>query len=180
MRIRKIGSIGFPNFYIETKIIRQDGKDVQTNEIGELMLKGPMCMKEYWNNPKATSETIQDGWLHTGDLVRKDEEGYFYVMGRKKDMFISGGENVYPPELEQVIRTLPGVREVAVVGIPDEKWGEVGKAFIVKDDTALSESDLQAHCLKNLAKFKIPKYFVFLDALPKGDSGKILKRKLLE
>jgi fatty-acyl-CoA synthase len=178
--IRKIGSIGFPNFYIDAKVVDAGGKELGANEIGELLLRGPMCMQGYWGNPKATAETIQDGWLHTGDLVRRDEEGYFYVVGRKKDMFISGGENVYPPELEQVIRTLPGVREVAVVGIPDEKWGEVGKAFIVRSVAELSESDLQQHCLKNLAKFKIPKYFVFLPELPKGDSGKILKRKLLE
>ncbi|RYZ77610.1 MAG: AMP-dependent synthetase, partial [Proteobacteria bacterium] len=178
--IRKIGSIGFPNFYIETKIVDAEGKEVAHDQVGELLLKGPMCMKGYWNNDKATAETIQDGWLHTGDLVRKDSEGYFYVVGRKKDMFISGGENVYPPELEQVLRTAPGVREVAVIGVPDEKWGEVGKAFIVGDRSATSEKALQEFCGQNLAKFKIPKYFVFMDELPKGDSGKILKRKLSE
>lgn len=178
--VRKIGSIGFPNFYIEARIVDNNGNELGTNEIGELVLKGPMCMTGYWKNEKATKETLKDGWLHTGDLVRRDEEGFFYVVGRKKDMFISGGENIYPPELEQVIRTLPGVREVAVIGVPDEKWGEVGKAFIVKDREDLSMEELQAHCLKNLAKFKIPKSFVFLSELPKGDSGKILKRKLAE
>ncbi len=178
--IRKIGSIGFPNFYIDAMVVDNQGQEVAANEIGELILKGPMCMQGYWKNPKATAETIKDGWLYTGDLVRCDADGYFYVVGRKKDMFISGGENVYPPELEQVIRSLPGVREVAVVGVPDEKWGEVGKAFVVRDQVQISEQDLKSHCLKNLAKFKIPKYFVFLPELPKGDSGKILKRKLLE
>ncbi|MBK9323037.1 MAG: long-chain fatty acid--CoA ligase [Bdellovibrionaceae bacterium] len=178
--IRKIGSIGFPNFYIDAKVVDNHGHEVAANEIGELILKGPMCMQGYWKNPKATAETIKDGWLYTGDLVRCDTDGYFYVVGRKKDMFISGGENVYPPELEQVIRALPGVREVAVVGVPDDRWGEVGKAFVVRDKVEISESDLLTHCLKNLAKFKIPKYFVFLPELPKGDSGKILKRKLLE
>lgn len=178
--LRKIGSIGFPNFYIETKVVDNEGEELGANEIGELLLKGPMCMAGYWKNEKATKETIKNGWLHTGDLVRRDEEGFFYVVGRKKDMFISGGENVYPPELEQVIRTLPGVREVAVIGVPDEKWGEVGKAFVVKDRADLSADELQAHCMKNLAKFKIPKFFVFLNELPKGDSGKILKRKLAE
>lgn len=176
--LRKIGSIGFPNFYIETKVVDNVGHELGPNEIGELLLKGPMCMAGYWNNQKATQDTIKNGWLHTGDLVRRDEEGYFYVVGRKKDMFISGGENVYPPELEQVIRTLPGVREVAVIGVPDEKWGEVGKAFVVKDREALTESDIQGHCMKNLAKFKIPKFFVFLNELPKGESGKVLKRVL--
>jgi fatty-acyl-CoA synthase len=178
--LRKIGSIGFPNFYIEIRVVDNDGKEVATNEVGELVLKGPMCMAGYWRNEKATRETIRNGWLHTGDLVRRDKDGFVYVVGRKKDMYISGGENVYPPELEQVIRTLPGVREVAVIGVPDEKWGEVGKAFVVKDRPELSIDDLHAHCLKNLAKFKIPKIFVFLDELPKGDSGKILKRKLSE
>ncbi|MBS1969312.1 MAG: long-chain fatty acid--CoA ligase [Bdellovibrionales bacterium] len=178
--LRKIGSIGFPNFYIEIRVVDNDGNEVAANEVGELVLKGPMCMAGYWRNEKATRETIKNGWLHTGDLVRRDEEGFVYVVGRKKDMYISGGENVYPPELEQVIRTLPGVREVAVIGVPDEKWGEVGKAFVVKDRPDLSAEDLHVHCLKNLAKFKIPKFFVFLNELPKGDSGKILKRKLAE
>jgi fatty-acyl-CoA synthase len=178
--IRKIGSIGFPNFYIDAKVVDNEDRELGTDEIGELVLRGAMCMQGYWKNEKATRETIRDGWLHTGDLVRRDHEGYYYVVGRKKDMYISGGENVYPPELEQVIRSLPGIREVAVVGIPDEKWGEVGKAFVVKDHESLTEADIQQHCLKNLAKFKIPKYFVFMPELPKGDSGKILKRKLLE
>jgi fatty-acyl-CoA synthase len=178
--LRKIGSIGFPNFYIEAKVVDNEGRELGPNKIGELILRGPMCMTGYWNNKKATEDTIKNGWLHTGDLVRRDEEGYFYVVGRKKDMFISGGENVYPPELEQVILTLPGVREVAVIGVPDEKWGEVGKAFVVKDHEELTEQDLQGHCSKNLAKFKIPKFFVFLNELPKGESGKILKRVLAE
>lgn len=178
--IRKKGSIGFPNFYIEAKVWTDEGKEAQANEIGELILKGPSCMIGYWNNPSATSNTIQDGWLYTGDLVRKDEEGFFYVVGRKKDMYKSGGENVYPPEIEQVLLQLPAVKEVAVIGIPDEKWGEVGKAFVVKAAATLSESELREHCQKNLAKFKIPKYFTFLAELPKGDSGKILKKNLKE
>lgn len=178
--IRKIGSIGFTNFYTEAKIVDNDDRVLGDNEIGELALRGPMCMNGYWNNEKATKETIKNGWLYTGDLVKRDSEGYYYVVGRKKDMYKSGGENVYPPELEQVLRHLPGVREVAVVGVPDSKWGEVGKAFIVKDNTTLTEDVVNEYCLKNLAKFKIPKYFVFVNDLPKGDSGKVLKRKLLE
>lgn len=178
--IRKIGSIGFPNFYIETKVVDDHGQQVPVNEIGELILKGPSMMSGYWKNEKATKETIKDGWLYTGDLVRQDEEGYVYVVGRKKDMYISGGENVYPPELEQVLRQLNGIREVAVIGVPDEKWGEVGRAYIVKESEAVSEELVKNHCLKNLAKFKIPKYFSFVPELPKGDSGKILKRRLLE
>lgn len=175
--LRKMGSIGFPNFYIDAKVVDDQGKEVPANQIGELILRGPMSMTGYWKNEKATVETIRDGWLHTGDLVRCDEDGYFFVVGRKKDMYISGGENVYPPEIEQVLRQCPGIREVAVVGVADEKWGEVGCAFIVKDN-ALTEDSLKQYCLKNLAKFKIPKHFRFLDTLPKGDSGKILKRAL--
>lgn len=178
--IRKIGSIGFTNFYTDAKIVDNDDRELGDNEIGELALRGPMCMTGYWKNEKATKETIKDGWLYTGDLVRRDSEGYYYVVGRKKDMYKSGGENVYPPELEQVLRHLPGVREVAVIGVPDSKWGEVGKAFIVKDNDSLTEETVSNYCLKNLAKFKIPKYFVFVNDLPKGDSGKILKRKLIE
>jgi len=177
--IRKIGSIGFPNFYIETQVIDEKGNQCGPNQIGELQLKGPMCMMGYWGNPKATEETLQNGWLRTGDLVRFDEEGYFYVVGRIKDMYKSGGENVYPPELEKVIRAYPGVREVAVIGVPDEKWGEVGKAFVVSEgNMALSEAQLLEHCQKNLAKFKIPKYFQFVPDLPKSGSGKILKSSL--
>ena len=182
--IRKIGSIGFPNFYIEIKIMNQD-QEAAPNEVGELWLKGPMCMLGYWNNPKATAETIvQDGWLKTGDLVRRDEDGYVYVVGRMKEMYISGGENVYPAEVEKVLRSLPIVREAAVIGVEDSKWGEVGKAFVTLEETT-SKMDQEAikvqildYCMAHLAKFKIPKYIQFLDSLPKGESGKILKKDL--
>lgn len=175
---RKIGSIGFPNFYLEAQVVNEAGTICGADEIGELVLRGPMCMQGYWKNPKATAETIVDGWLHTGDLVRRDSEGYYFVVGRKKEMYKSGGENVYPAELEKVIRAIPGVREVAVIGIPDEKWGEVGKAFVVREGDSLSEEFLRDQCQKNLARFKVPKYFTFLPELPKGDSGKILKKNL--
>ena len=178
--IRKIGSIGFPNFYIEAKVVDNEGKELRDNEVGELVLRGPMCMQGYWHNDKATQDTIKEGWLYTGDLVRRDPEGYYYVVGRKKDMFISGGENVYPTEIEQILHAHPAVMEVAVIGVPDEKWGEVGKAFLVLNDNKVTVDDIQKYCLQNLAKFKIPKHFVFLNSLPKGDSGKILKKKLTE
>ncbi|MCB9072983.1 MAG: long-chain fatty acid--CoA ligase [Bdellovibrionaceae bacterium] len=178
--IRKIGSIGFPNFYVQTKIMDESGNELKENEIGELWLRGPMCMTGYWHNPKATASTIQDGWLATGDLVYKDAEGYHYIAGRKKDMYKSGGENVYPAELEQVLRRHPGIVEAAVIGVPDEKWGEVGKAFVVSKNKDLTSDDVREYCIKNLAKFKVPKYFEFLDTLPKGDSGKILKRALMD
>lgn len=176
--ISKIGSIGFANFYVETDIIDEQGKSLGPDEIGELVLKGPMCMKGYWNNQQATQDAIKDSWLYTGDLVKKDGEGYHYVVGRKKDMYISGAENVYPPEVEQVLRQIAGVQEAAVIGIPDEKWGEVGKAFIVRENESITEEQILSHCQRNLAKYKIPKKIVFLTALPKGDSGKILKKNL--
>lgn len=177
--LRKIGSIGFPNFYVDVRIVDDEGRDVAAGEIGELILKGPVCTPGYWKNPEATARAIRDGWFHTGDLVRKDDEGYFYVAGRKKDMYISGGENVYPIEIEQCLSALPAVREVAVIGVPDDKWGEVGKVFLaLNPGHDLTVDDVLDHCRKNLAKFKIPKHVAFLPDLPKGDSGKLLKRAL--
>jgi len=174
---KKIGSIGFPNFYVNTRVLKEDGSQCTANEIGELCLNGPMMMSGYWHNEKATRETIIDDWLHTGDLVRFDEDGFYYVVGRKKDMFISGGENIYPAEVEQILSQIPEVREVAVIGVPDKKWGEVGKAFLVTSKPLTPEL-ITEHCLKSLAKFKAPKHFEFRESLPKSDSGKILKRLL--
>jgi fatty-acyl-CoA synthase len=179
--IRKIGSIGFPNFFIETRVVDDDHKDVPPGEVGELILRGNVCTPGYWNNAEATAAAIKNGWFHTGDLVRYDEEGYHYVVGRKKDMFISGGENVYPVEVEQFLRTHPSIHEVAVIGVPDAKWGEVGKAIVsLKRGEVLTADALMRFCEGNLAKFKIPKHVQFVPELPKGDSGKILKRKLKE
>ena len=179
--IRKKGSIGFANFYIETKIVNRQGQTAELEEVGELLLRGPACTPGYWNNEQATKETIQNGWLHTGDLVKCDKDGYFYVVGRKKDMFISGGENVYPAEVEQILRSHPKIHDAAVIGVPDERWGEVGKAFLLlKPGCSLQDSEVFHFCLERQAKFKIPKYFRVVDALPKGDSGKILKRVLKE
>lgn len=176
--IRKMGSIGFPNFYVQVAVKNEQGQDVAVNEVGELWLKGPMCMKGYWRNEEATQATMANAWLKTGDLVRFDEENYFYVVGRKKEMYKSGGENVYPAEVEKVIYQCEGVSEVAVIGVPDEQWGEVGHAFISSKKETLTLERIKAHCVQNLAKFKNPKYITFLPELPKGDSGKILKREL--
>lgn len=178
--VRKMGSIGFPNFYVDVKVVDENGKTLQHNEVGELWLKGPMAMTGYWKNPKGTDETFYEGWLKTGDLVYFDKENYFYVVGRKKDMYKSGGENVYPAELEQVIQQVPWIKEAAVIGVKDDQWGEVGHAFISVKTDYFNEQELRDYCLKNLAKFKNPKYFTKLEELPKGDSGKILKRKLNE
>lgn len=165
----KIGSIGFPNFYVDSKVVNEQDQPVSVGEVGELCLRGPACTPGYWNNPEATAQTIRHGWLHTGDLVRFDDEGFHYVVGRKKDMYISGGENVYPVEVEQYLRSLDGVTEAAVIGVPDQQWGEVGKAFVVfQSGQRLSADELRQTCLAGLAKFKVPKYFQFLTELPKG------------
>lgn len=178
--VRKKGSIGFPNFYIEAKIIREDESECKSNEVGELWLRSPVVTPGYWRNEKETADSITDGFFHTGDLVMKDADGYFYVVDRKKNMFISGGENVYPAEIEKFLYTNDAIKEAAVIGVPDSKWGEAGKAFIVlKKSGELSEEDIIQYCQGNLAKYKIPKYVQFLEELPKTDAGKINKKELL-
>ncbi len=178
--IKKIGSIGRPNFYVHHRIVKEDGTQAAPNEAGELWLQGPMVMPEYWQNSNATKDAFSDDglWFKTGDIVIEDSEKYIYIVDRLKNMFISGAENVYPAEIERVLRQLTEVKECAVIGVKDEKWGEVGKAFIVVEGFH-DESLLRNHCMQNLAKFKVPKYFVFLDELPKADSGKI-DRKFLK
>jgi fatty-acyl-CoA synthase len=175
----KIGSIGRPNFYVQTKIVDEQNKDVPVGSVGELLLKGPMCMESYWKNEEATEKAFLDGWLRTGDLVKKDEDEYYYVVGRKKEMYISGGENVYPAEVEKVLSLHPAVDEVAVLGVQDETWGEAGKAYVVlKKNQSLEKEELTNYCLDKLAKFKIPKHITFMEELPKSDTGKILKKQL--
>lgn len=177
--IRKKGSIGRPNFYVQIRIVDDQGNELPPDTPGELLLKGPMVTPGYWRNPEATAKTIVDGWFHTGDMVRMDTEHYIYVVDRIKNMFISGGENVYPAEIERILLTHPAVSEAAVIGIPDEKWGEVGRAFIaLKPGTACSDAELLEFCKARLAKFKVPKYFSFIEALPKNDTGKINRMAL--
>ncbi len=178
---RKIGSIGFPNFYIDARVVDDADRPLGPDDVGELVLRGPVCTPGYWRNPAATADAIRDGWFHTGDLVRRDEDGFFYVVDRKKDMYKSGGENVYPAEVEQFLRTHAAVREVAVVGVPDEKWGEVGRAYVVVEPgSSLTGEELIGYCVGRLARYKMPKQVVFLDELPRGDSGKVLKKALRE
>ncbi len=176
---RKIGSIGFPNFYVDARVVDDDDRDLPDDKVGELVLRGPSCMPGYWRNPEATAQAIRDGWFHTGDLVRRDGEGFYFVVGRKKDMYKSGGENVYPVEVETFLRTHPRIDDVAVVGVPDPKWGEVGLACVTpRPGETLTEADVVAFCQGNLARYKIPRYVRFLPELPRGDSGKVLKREL--
>lgn len=178
---RKTGSIGVPNFHMEARIVDDEGQTVETGGIGELILRAPSMCSGYWNDPGATREAFQDGWFHTGDLARQDEEGFLFIVGRKKDMFISGGMNVYPAEVESVLYRNPKIAEVAVIGVPHEKWGEVGMAFVVcKNGEQLTSDEVIQSCHNKLAKYKIPKEVKFMDALPKGPSGKILKKELIK
>ncbi|MGE7890419.1 o-succinylbenzoate--CoA ligase [Bacillus cereus] len=175
----KIGSIGKPVLFCEYVLIDENKNKVEAGEVGELIIKGPNVMKEYWNRPDATVETIQDGWLYTGDLAKVDEDGFVYIVGRKKEMLISGGENIYPLEVEQVINKLSEVCEVAVIGMKHSTWGEVPIAFIVKKGSSvLTEKGVIEHCRLFLAKYKIPKEIVFLKELPKNATGKIQKAQL--
>jgi fatty-acyl-CoA synthase len=161
--------------------VRDDGSECAVDEVGELLLRGPAVTPGYWRNERATEETIRDGWFYTGDLLRRDAEGFFFVAGRKKDMFISGGENVYPVEIERVLSTHPKIREVAVLGVPDAKWGEVGRAFVAPvAGESLTEDEVLTFLSGKLARYKIPKSVVIRVDLPKSDSGKILKRALKE
>ncbi|MEQ9229053.1 MAG: AMP-binding protein, partial [Cyclobacteriaceae bacterium] len=176
--IRKIGSIGTFNFYVEAKLMSLDGKKSNHGEEGELWLKGPMVSPGYWRNEEATQMAFEDGWFKTGDVLTCDEEGYYYVTDRIKNMFISGGENVYPAEVEKYLLELAGIKEVAVIGVPDEKWGETGKAYIVRKYLTLTKQDIIEFASRGLAKFKIPKHFEFVNDLPKNSSGKIDRLKL--
>ena len=170
--IRKQGSIGFPNFYLDAKILNEEGEEMAVDEAGELCLKSPVVTPGYWRKPEASKAAMSGDWFHTGDMARKDKEGYFYIVDRKKNMFISGGENVYPAEVEAVLIKHPQIKDAAVIGIPHYKWGEVGKAFIVSDEE-FTLDELQTYCLDSLAKYKIPKAITRIDVLPLNDSGKL-------
>ncbi|RTZ92733.1 MAG: long-chain fatty acid--CoA ligase [Deltaproteobacteria bacterium] len=177
--LKKMGSVGLPVFHGEVKIVDKDGNEVPPNQVGEVIVSGPILMSGYWGHPDLTAQTIRDGWLYTGDVGRKDEEGFFYILDRRKNMFISGGENVYPAEVEKVLYENDGVKEVAIIGVPDEKWGEVGKAFVVlREGANLSADQLTAWCAERVAKYKVPKYFEFVDSLPKNAAGKVMKHHL--
>ena len=146
---------------------------------GELLIKGPHVCSGYWQNPEATAKSLVDGWFHTGDMARRDEEGFFTIAGRFKDMIISGGENVYAAEVEAVFRDHPAVQEAALIGLPDEKWGEVGVMVVVlKAGQTTTEDELRAFCSQRLARYKVPKRVVFADALPYSPYGKVMKAEL--
>lgn len=175
------GSIGKPLMFTEVRLVDEEGRDVPTGEIGELLFRGPHVSKGYWRQPQASAEALDsDGWFHSGDQARRDEDGYYYIAGRQKDMIISGGVNVYPAEIEAVLVQHPSVEDAAVVAVPDEKWGEVGIAFVLtrEGDQTLEPEDLQAFLNERLARFKIPKAFRLVDQLPRTAYGKVQKELL--
>lgn len=179
-RPRKAGSIGTSINNVETKIVNVLGEEVATGEVGELIIRGPNVMKGYYGMPEETENTIRNGWLYTGDLARADEDGYFYIVDRKKDLVIVGGYNVYPREVEEVLYQHPGIVEAAVAGVPDPEQGESVRAFVVLKDKSLTEQDILDYCKERLAKYKLPKEVIFLDELPKNTTGKILRMALRE
>ena len=177
--IRKIGSVGRPSINVEARIVDDDMHDVPPGEVGEIVYRGPTVMKGYFRNEQATEEAFTGGWFHSGDLVRKDEDGYIYVIDRKKDMIISGGENIYPAELEIVLHAHDSVADVAVLGVPHPKWVETPFAVVVKvAGSDVTELELIEHCRNHLAGYKRPSGVAFVDELPRNASGKILKRAL--
>jgi fatty-acyl-CoA synthase len=180
---RKAGSVGRVNQFVEARLVREDGAEAAPGEVGELWLRGPACCAGYFEDPAATAASIdREGWLHTGDLATRDEEGFFSVAGRRKDMFISGGENVYPLEIETALLAHPAVALAAVVGAPDARWGEVGHAFVVlradEGAAAATEADLLEHLRGRLARYKVPKRVTRLEAMPLTAAGKIQKTEL--
>jgi fatty-acyl-CoA synthase len=177
---RKIGSIGQPMMFVEVRLVDAEGRDVPTGEVGEILLGGPHRSLGYWNDPEATAAAFdRQGWYHSGDLARRDEDGFFWIAGRLKDMIISGGVNVYPAEIEAELVRHPEVEDAAVVGIPDETWGEASVAFVVPRPGAdLSPEALAAHLAQRLARFKVPKHYRFVKALPRTPYGKVVKAEL--
>jgi fatty-acyl-CoA synthase len=179
--VSKAGSVGKPQMHVEVRIVDREGTDVAPGEMGELLVRGPAVTPGYWRMPETTAENIVDGWLHSGDVARCDDDGYYAIVDRWKDMFISGGENVYPAEIENVLFSHPAVAEAAVIGVTDPRWQEVGRAIVVRVEGAdVDEEDLLGFCGERLARFKIPKSVVFVDALPRNPAGKVLKTELRE
>lgn len=177
----KVGSIGIPLPGQQVKIIDEQGVELSPYEKGELLIKGKVVMKGYLNDEVKTKETIKDGWLYTGDIAYQDEDGYLYIVDRKKEMIIRGGINIYPKEIEQVIYELPYIKEVAIVGVPDEKYGEEVVGYVaVYENTQVTEAEIINYCKQKIANYRCPKRIYFLDSLPKNSVGKISKHKLVE
>jgi fatty-acyl-CoA synthase len=184
--VSKAGSIGRPNWFVRAAVVDDGGRALGANEVGELVLKGPSMFSGYFEDEVATAAAVDaEGWFHTGDLARRDEDGFYSIVDRKKDMFVSGGENVYPAEIERVLCEHPGVLMCAVVGVPDERWGEVGRAFVVRSPASAGggadgagEAELLAFLRQRLARYKVPSSVRFVAELPISPQGKVLKRAL--
>jgi fatty-acyl-CoA synthase len=178
----KAGSIGKPLMFTEARVADEAGQEASRGEVGELWFRGPHVSAGYWNNPSATAEALdRKGWFHTGDMAVQDEDGFFYIAGRAKDMFISGGVNVYPAEIENQLLQHPDLQDAAVVGAPDDTWGEVGVAFVVMgEEAAFNEEALASFLSGRLARYKIPKRFIEIEGLPRTAYGKVVKGELVE
>ncbi len=175
----KPGSIGTPIEGVEMKVVDEDDNEVEQGEVGEIVIRGHNIMKGYWQRPDATEEAMRGGWFHSGDMAKTDEEGYFYIVDRKKDLIIRGGYNVYPREVEEVLYEHPKIREAAVVGIPHDEWGEeIGAAVVLHDGEELPPEEVSAYVKERIAAYKYPRVVWFIDDLPKGPTGKILKREI--
>jgi acyl-CoA synthetase (AMP-forming)/AMP-acid ligase II len=175
----RLRSCGRPLSNVVVKIVGYDGVELRPGEVGEVVVRSPLTMKGYWKQAEATASAIRDGWLHTGDAGYMDADGYLYIHDRVKDMIVSGGENVYPAEVENVLSGHPAVADVAVIGVPDARWGEAVKAVVVlRPMRPATESELIAYCRDRIAHYKAPKSVDFIEALPRNPSGKVLKRVL--
>jgi long-chain acyl-CoA synthetase len=176
---RKIGSAGVPMESVEIRIFDEDDNELPSGEVGEIVIKSEGVMKEYWKKPEETAQTMRDGWLHSGDMGRFDEDGWLYIVDRKKEMVIRGGENIYPKELEDILYAHPKISEVAVIGVPDKKYGEEVMVCIVpQGDIELTSEEIIDFCKKNMASYKVPKYVRFLEYIPKNIIGKVVKKEL--
>jgi len=177
--LRRLASAGREMPGVRLRIVDDEDCDVPSGQPGEILVRSDLVMTGYWNRPEASEETLRGGWLHTGDVGHLDEEGYLYITDRKKDLIISGGSNIYPREVEEVLLAHPAVSEACVIGVPDLKWGEAVKAFVVmREGAEVAEADLIAFCLSQMASYKKPKSVEFVAALPKSAYGKVLKREL--
>lgn len=177
--LAKHGTVGRPSFMIDIRIVDDGGNEVADGEVGEIVYRGPTVFKEYYRDPETTAEAFKGGWFHSGDLVRRDEEGYFFVVGRKKDIIISGGENIASAEIEEVLHTHPKIADAAVIGVPDDKWGEAVKACVIlKPGMFLTEEEVIDYCKERLASYKKPRHVVFLSSFPMTAGGKVQKFEL--
>jgi fatty-acyl-CoA synthase len=178
---RRPGSTGLPGLMCEAKVVGEDGREAAPGEAGEVVVRGPNVLCEYWNNPKATTETLRDGWYYSGDIGLRDAEGHFFIHDRKKNLIISGGENIYPAEVERVLGQHPAVADAAVIGRADEKWQEVPVAYVVpRPGVAPDPAEIEGFCLAQLARYKVPREYVFLDGLPRNAMGKVQHFRLKE